>query len=525
MRRRLVAGVLLVAAQSSAAARGTWVDAALPQYINLAAEELEGKSCSTENRECGDFLICEDELCRMCVSDDECAEQQPEHACLSLGTPNHPRTICAHKRLVPLDMRDCLAIGLALLLCAISAGGGIGGGGLLLPLFILVLAFTPHDASPLTNATVFGGATANLLHYVRRRHPSGRKSLINFEVALMMEPMTMLGATLGVVLNKMFPGWLITLLVTLVLGITTRRTLLRGLDGWRKESAALAVGPSAAEALLEAKEKEKADGREASPTMSVAEMESAAAAAGKAGSRGNVHEAPLRDVATLVLALSVTTAISVLRGPNYAHSPLGMHCGSTAYWGSTLVQLGVLLAVSLHTRRLLLARQTLRVDAGYDFLVDDVQWTERSSFLYPLACGVAGLCAGLFGIGGGIIKGPLMLEMGLLPQVASATSAFMIFFTAASATLQYALLNDLRPNYGATLYVAGLIGTGIGQLVVGAALRRYGRPSLIVLIIAGIIGGSTLVMSVTGVWTFVNELKEGKSQGFRPLCESTLVDD
>ena len=83
----------------------------------------------------------------------------------------------------------------------------------------------------------------------------------------------------------------------------------------------------------------------------------------------------------------------------------------------------------------------------------------------------------------------------------------------------------MRPYYGATLYVAGLVGTGVGQLVVGAALRRYGRPSLIVLIIAGIIGGSTLVMSITGVWTFANELKEGKSQGFRPLCENTLVDD
>jgi hypothetical protein len=53
------------------------------------------------------------------------------------------------------------------------------------------------------------------------------------------------------------------------------------------------------------------------------------------------------------------------------------------------------------------------------FLPDDVQWDESTSVLYPLACMVAGLCAGLFGIGGGIIKGPLMLEMGMLPQVAS----------------------------------------------------------------------------------------------------------
>ena len=101
----------------------------------------------------------------------------------------------------------------------------------------------------------------------------------------------------------------------------------------------------------------------------------------------------------------------------------------------------------------------------------------------------------------------------------------MIFFTAASATLQYALLGDLRPWHAGTLYVAGLVGTSLGQLVVGAALRRYGRPSLIVLIIAGIIGGSTVVMSVTGALGFLQELREGKDQGFRPLCVSTLVDD
>jgi uncharacterized membrane protein YfcA len=35
-------------------------------------------------------------------------------------------------------------------------------------------------------------------------------------------------------------------------------------------------------------------------------------------------------------------------------------------------------------------------------------------------------CAGLFGVGGGIIKAPLMLEMGVCPEVAAATSATMI---------------------------------------------------------------------------------------------------
>ena len=75
------------------------------------------------------------------------------------------------------------------------------------------------------------------------------------------------------------------------------------------------------------------------------------------------------------------------------------------------------------------------------------------------------------------------------PQVASATSAFMILFTAASATLQFAMLGDLRPAYATVLFFAGLVGTILGQMVISALIKRWNRQSIIVLIIALIIGG------------------------------------
>ncbi len=61
--------------------------------------------------------------------------------------------------------------------------------------------------------------------------------------------------------------------------------------------------------------------------------------------------------------------------------------------------------------------------AGVALLEGDVEWTSRSTLLYPALCSFAGMAAGVFGVGGGIIKGPLMLEMGVLPEVAAATSA------------------------------------------------------------------------------------------------------
>lgn len=44
-----------------------------------------------------------------------------------------------HKPLWPLDWRDVVTFVIAALALFIAAGGGIGGGGVLVPLFILVL--------------------------------------------------------------------------------------------------------------------------------------------------------------------------------------------------------------------------------------------------------------------------------------------------------------------------------------------------------------------------------------------------
>lgn len=45
-----------------------------------------------------------------------------------------------------------------------------------------------------------------------------------------------------------------------------------------------------------------------------------------------------------------------------------------------------------------------QVAAGYDWSQGDIQWSERNSILYPAVSSLAGLVAGMFGVGGGIVK-------------------------------------------------------------------------------------------------------------------------
>jgi uncharacterized membrane protein YfcA len=76
---------------------------------------------------------------------------------------------------------------------------------------------------------------------------------------------------------------------------------------------------------------------------------------------------------------------------------------------------------------------------------------------------IAGILAGLVGVGGGLIFAPAFLGMGLDSSVTVATSTFCVLFTSSSTTSQYMLLGriilSLVPVYAITNIVASLCGT------------------------------------------------------------------
>ena len=63
--------------------------------------------------------------------------------------------------LFPLSGLDYVGFGCAILGLVLAAGGGIGGGGILIPVYILILDFPVKHAIPLASITVLGGALAN----------------------------------------------------------------------------------------------------------------------------------------------------------------------------------------------------------------------------------------------------------------------------------------------------------------------------------------------------------------------------
>ena len=66
------------------------------------------------------------------------------------------------------------------------------GGGILVPIYILVMEFSPKHAIPLSNITVFGGAVANTLLNTSKRHPLADRPLVDWDLILVMEPLSTL---------------------------------------------------------------------------------------------------------------------------------------------------------------------------------------------------------------------------------------------------------------------------------------------------------------------------------------------
>lgn len=106
------------------------------------------------------------------------------------GNSHHHHGHYWHKPLHPIDGWDLTGVGLACIGLMIAAAGGIGGGGILVPLYILVLGFDPKHAIPLSNITIFGGAITNTVLNLSKRHPDADRPLVDWDLILVMEPLT-----------------------------------------------------------------------------------------------------------------------------------------------------------------------------------------------------------------------------------------------------------------------------------------------------------------------------------------------
>ncbi|CAI5711613.1 unnamed protein product [Hyaloperonospora brassicae] len=481
--------------------------------------------------------------------------------------------VCATDALFPLSRQEIAGSIGGFVATVLAAGSGLGGGGLLVPMYIILMRLSAHEAVPLSKATIFGGAIASFLVNVRKRHPLVlHRPLIDYETMLLMEPLTLAGTIIGVHLNAVFPEWLTTICLVGFLSRTACRTYRKGNNMWQQETAmdrkvaADVVAywrllpyeshfkqfQAVARAYLRWKTYKSPDKanlqlqivpakayREDSRSLSTSteastEDEEASSDDNEHGSAltwglqanrpvkfVSVREiakarrtVPLADMGVLLLTWTGLVLFSLAKGGHDMPSMIGLSCGSAGYWLLTLASFPFFVSVTIYFGIKISRFHTMLQASDYTYAKGDMVWTKQAVIKYPALCTAAGIAAGLLGIGGGMVKGPLLLEMGLLPQVSSATSSSMILFTSSATTIQFIILGTLSVEHALWHGVVGFAAGLVGQLGMSYLVKKSRKSALVVFFVAGFIGISCLVMGVLG---FVRTSTIG-FRGFRSLC-------
>jgi len=469
----------------------------------------------------------------------------------------------------------------ATLLCFVGAvlanSGGIGGGGIFVPLLLLVLRLTGGEAIPVSKVMILAGAIPATLVNLQHRHPNANRPLLALDIAILLVPATLGGTTLGVMLNVLLPEGVISFLLVFLLTFTARKTLKKGYKAFKKERKVAAENAdTAANALENSKQKSKANWKrirkevmgdeddlcDGMPDLSLtfvvrflkgtkesnreskkqlglgiwgAASEIKAQEAEADGDAAEAAEPPaspdlakilkeestldLKKVAGITLLWGLLFAISFLKGGK-AESPIGIKKCSGAYWFLSILPIFAGGLGSFYTGNYLYRVHQRRMAAGYKYEEGDLKIEDKNNvWKYVLWSMGAGTGAGSLGIGGGMILGPLLLDLGVDPVISSPITHFMVLFTSSSTVLQFLALGRLDVMY--SLYFGGICFAASLTCMFGfkAMLKKAGLGgSAIILALGFVIAVSALLVLFNLIMDGVNDKLGDKISKSGSLC-------
>lgn len=424
-------------------------------------------------------------------------------------------------------------VGMCVWFCAagIATACGVGGGGIYVPLGMIILDFAPKCSSGLSQASIFGASLGGILLNLRNNHPNTEirddykleeetnaisedaleplseaekkaylskdgaklytRPIIDYDMALFLAPMEMAGAVLGVLIQKLLPNWGYLTLSAIILGLTAKKTYTKwwttrekeiALAKKRKEKEEGVEEPETADGNAKLHETDKTTGSNASDDMLEKRRELLAR---------DARQYPMEKLIALIILWIGLIVLTFLKGGKGVDSLIGVTCADPMY--SVLIALQFLwtFAFAVVFGLKLLKVQKEKVECAYPFMPYDVQWDFSKLRFYSFFTFLAGVVAGLIGIGGGMVLGPLMLIMGIHPRVSSATTATMIVLTSSSVAILFVTSGLVPWEYAITFFFTCFIGALIGKTKIDAYVKKTGKASLLIFMLATIIALAT----------------------------------
>jgi uncharacterized membrane protein YfcA len=462
----------------------------------------------------------------------------------------------------------------------IAVSCGVGGGGVYVPLGILVLQFAPKPAAGLSQASIFGACIGGLILNTRSRHPQDKirhdpgvgearpmqvelkseqeekdyidrggvfytRPVIDYDMFLFTSPLQVAGAVLGVLIQKLLPNWLYLMTAGILLAMMAYMTY-----GKYKSSAAKEMKARENQQAPANERKQEKNDDDAPQTDDVAcegkkeahccsliikndETESAETntkdqkdsnlEARIAFLEHDMRQYPLEKIAAVCIFWCGLFVLNLMIGGKEFESVIGIDCQSTWYSVLIAAQFLWLFSFAAYYGSKLIPAQVARRSVHYPFLNGDTAWDQLLLWFYGFSSFMSGAVGGLIGIGGASILGPLMLVKGVHPSVSTATNATMVMMTSSSVAVMYIISGIVPISYAVFYFFVCLAGALFGKSKIDAYVKRTGRTSLLILILAAIIAFATIGCFVILLTRLADQ--DWCFDGFNEFCDVSSTEE
>ncbi|KAB8108379.1 hypothetical protein EE612_043996 [Oryza sativa] len=376
---------------------------------------------------------------------------------------------------------------------AFGSIGGVGGGGFFVPMLTLIIGFDAKSSVAISKCMIMGAAVSTVYCNLKRKHPTLDMPVIDYDLALLIQPMLMLGISIGVIFNVIFPDWLVTVLLIILFLGTSTKAFLKGIETWKKETIIKREAEKRSEQTSEELEYRPVPASESKPPSDEAVS--------------ILHNVYWKEFGLLAFVWIAFLALQVTK--NY------MPTCSTWYWVLNLLQIPVSVGVTMYEGLGLMQGRRVISSNGNE----QTNLKFHQLLMYCFFGITAGIVAGLLGVGGGSILGPMFLDLGVPPQVASATATFSMMFSSSMSAVEYYFLDRFPVPYALYLTIVAFFSAIVGQRMVRKVINWLGRASIIIFTLSIMIFLSTIPLGGIGIVNWIGKIERHEYMGFEDICK------
>ncbi|XP_020207355.1 sulfite exporter TauE/SafE family protein 3 isoform X1 [Cajanus cajan] len=381
---------------------------------------------------------------------------------------------------------------------AFGSVGGVGGGGIFVPMLTLIIGFDAKSSTAISKCMIMGSALSTVYYNLNLRHPTLDMPIIDYDLALLIQPMLMLGISIGVAFNVVVADWMVTMLLLVLFLGTSTKAFFKGVETWKKETIM----------KVEAARQQESNGvRNEVEYKSIPSGPDNIAKETKRDEVTMLENVYWKEFGLLIFVWVAFLAIQIVMNET-------TKC-STAYWVLNMLQIPISIGVSGYEAISLYKGQRVISSVGDQ----EKNFNVQQLTLYCIFGVLAGIVGGLLGIGGGFVMGPLFLELGVPPQVSSATATFAMVFSSSMSVVEYYLLKRFPVPYALYFIVVAAISAIVAQHIVRKLIDLLGRASLIIFVLAFTIFVSAISLGGVGIVEMVKKIENHEYMGFDDLCK------